>query len=100
MVGYCLIWYVAHEIYNNSFSVGAATKDIHDIFHVPDGKFDKPELSPKPSLPQSRERNRDREKEKDRESGKFSALQKWLKGEEGRHSSERRGSSGRFVIYW
>lgn len=80
-------------------SVGATTKAIHDIHHAPDGKYDKPELSPKPSLLHSRERTRDREKEKDRESSKFAALQKWLKGEEGRHCSERRGSPGRFVFF-
>ncbi|KAG8222416.1 hypothetical protein J437_LFUL004875 [Ladona fulva] len=33
--------------------------------------------------------------EKERESSKFAALQKWLKGEESRTSSERRGSPGR-----
>ncbi|PNF26998.1 hypothetical protein B7P43_G12703, partial [Cryptotermes secundus] len=74
--------------------LGATTKAIHDIHHAPDGKYDKPELSPKPSLLHSRERTRDRDKEKDRESSKFAALQKWLKGEEGRHCSERRGSPG------
>lgn len=75
--------------------MGASTKSIQ----APDCKSDKPELSPKPYLPHSRERTRDREKEKDRESGKFAALQKWLKGEEGRHISERRGSPGRFVFF-
>ena len=75
-------------------SVGSSAKTIH----APEGKSDKPEVSPKPSLPShARERTREREKEKDRESGKFAALQKWLKGEEGRHCSERRGSPGRFV---
>lgn len=98
MVAYCVECFMFHAVYHYALSVGAATKAIHDILHVTDGKFDKPELSPKPSLPHSKERTRDREKEKDRESGKFAALQKWLKGEEGRHSSERRGSPGRFVI--
>jgi hypothetical protein len=76
--------------------VVASTKSIQ----APDCKSDKPEPSSKPYLPYSREKTRDREKEKDRESGKFAALQKWLKGEEGRHVSERRGSSGRFVFFW
>jgi hypothetical protein len=89
---------VFNGTYNYYLLVGAATKAVHDSLHVPDGKSDKPELSPKPSLSHAREKNRDREKEKDRENGKFAALQKWLKGEEGRHSSERRGSPGRFVI--
>jgi hypothetical protein len=79
-----------------SLSVGAATKTYHDR-NAPDGRSDKPELSPKPSLLHSRERTRDRDKEKEKESSKFAALQKWLKGEEGRHCSERRGSPGRFV---
>jgi hypothetical protein len=83
-----------NQIKLNYLSVGAYTKSIQ----APDCKSDKPELSPKPYLPLSRERAREREKEKDRESGKFAALQKWLKGEEGRHISERRGSPGRLVF--
>lgn len=82
-----------------SLSVGATTKANHDLHHAPDGRADKPELSPKPSLLHSRERSRDRDREKDKESSKFAALQKWLKGEEGRHCSERRGSPGRFVCF-
>jgi hypothetical protein len=80
-----------------SISVGAATKTNHDLHRALDGRADKPEPSLKSNLLHSRERTRDREKEKDRESSKFAALQKWLKGEEGRHCSERRGSPGRFV---
>jgi len=88
--------YYCHSYF---LSVGATAKVIHDILHAPEGKSDRLELSHKPSLPHSRERTQDREKEKDRENGKFAALQKWLKGEEGRHSSERRGSPGRFVFF-
>lgn len=84
-----------NQIKLNYLPVGPSAKAIQG----PDSKPDKPELSPKPYLPHSRERTRDREKERDRDSGKFAALQKWLKGEEGRHISERRGSPGRFVFF-
>ncbi|XP_047115899.1 E3 ubiquitin-protein ligase highwire-like [Schistocerca piceifrons] len=46
-------------------------------------------------LTREHEKEKEKEKEKDKESSKFAALQKWLKGEEGRHTSEKRGSPGR-----
>lgn len=50
---------------------------------------------PPPPLVRDRQRERDRDRDREKENSKFAALQKWLKGEEGRTSSERRGSPGK-----